>query len=84
MAKLENEVLIQSIIARIKISVEKHTSVGIAVVGHYDCAGNPAPKGEQIVHLENSVEFLRQYFDVPIVALWVDENWKVQELGKKG
>jgi len=23
---------------------------------------------------------LRQHFELPIIALWVDENWKVKEL----
>ena len=32
----------QSIDRRVGISVEGHGSVGIAVVGHHDCAGNPA------------------------------------------
>jgi carbonic anhydrase len=72
--------LIQSIISRVQISVDKHNSVGIAIVGHYDCAGNPSKKEQQLVHLEDSVESLRQYFDIPIIALWVDKNWNVNEI----
>ena len=80
LAEQKNEALIQSIITRVKVSVEKHKSVGIAVVGHNDCVGNPAQKEEQFTHLEKSVEVLSQYFNVPIVALWVDENWKVHKI----
>jgi carbonic anhydrase len=41
---------IQSILERLKISIENHNSAGIAIVGHHDCAGNPAPQNDQIIH----------------------------------
>ncbi|MCX6086097.1 MAG: hypothetical protein NTX94_06650 [Caldiserica bacterium] len=37
---------IDSIRSRIDVSVSKHGSNVIAVVGHYDCAGNPG--GEDV------------------------------------
>jgi hypothetical protein len=74
--------LLESIFDRLRISVEKHGSVGIAIVGHHDCAGNPAPKERQMEHLRKAVEFVRdRYRDVKVIALWVDENWEVQEVG---
>ncbi len=73
--------LVESIQARLKISVSKHDSVGIAVAGHHDCAGNPASKVEQHKHIKNSIMFLRQYYkDLEIIGLWVDEHWVVQEV----
>ncbi|RKY93232.1 MAG: hypothetical protein DRQ13_09730 [Ignavibacteriae bacterium] len=81
LSKQTNSYLVESILARLKISVEKHMSVGAAVVGHYDCAGNPAKKDEQIKHIEESIRFVRrQYEELEIIGLWVDENWKVQEI----
>ncbi len=81
LSKQTNSYLVESILARLKISVEKHMSVGAAVVGHYDCAGNPAKKYDQIQHIEESIRFIRQkYRELEIIGLWVDENWKVQEL----
>ena len=72
---------IQSIIERLKISIEVHDSIGIAVVGHYDCAGNPATEKEQLIQIEKAVNFLNQkYNDIEIIGLWVDENWTVHEL----
>jgi len=72
---------VQSIVRRVSISVEKHASVGIALAGHYDCAGNPATEEEQKQHLMAGVEFLRfHYPEMPIIGLWVDENWKVNEI----
>jgi hypothetical protein len=80
LSEQKNGAAIQSIISRAKISVEKHKAVGMAVVGHHDCAGNPKSEEDQIVHLKDSTAFLRRYFNLPIIALWVDENWDVQEL----
>ncbi len=80
LAKKDNKTLVQSIISRVQISVEKHHSVGIAIVGHYDCAGNPAGKEEQLLHLEDSIDLLRQYFNIAVITLWVDENREVHEI----
>ncbi len=69
-------VLVESILNRVRISVEKHGSVGIAVVGHPDCAGNPAPPGEQAAQTARAVALLRESFPgVPVIGLWVGEDW---------
>jgi hypothetical protein len=76
-----NRAAVHSILERVRISVENHHSVGIAVVGHHDCAGNPAPQDKQVVHIQNAIRFLRQqYEDMEIIGLWVDENWDVHEV----
>jgi len=81
LSKQTNSYLVESILARLKISADKHQSIGIAIVGHYDCAGNPAKKDEQIQHIEESIRYIRkQYEELEIIGLWVDEDWKVQEL----
>jgi len=72
---------IGGILARVDISVHHHGSKAVAVVGHHGCAGNPAPKSEQMVHLREAVAFLRdKYPSLTILALWVDENWTVSEV----
>ena len=81
LSKQSDSYLVESILARLKISVEKHKSVGVAVVGHYDCAGNPAKKEEQIQHIEESIKCIQQqYTELEIIGLWVGENWEVQEI----
>ena len=78
----KNSIAKQSIFDRLKISVEKHQSAGIAVVGHYDCAGNPAAKEIQMVQIQQAIENLRQQYEhIDIVGLWVDKNWEVHEVG---
>jgi hypothetical protein len=76
-----DDTLIDSIINRLKISVENHNSIGIAVVGHYDCAGNPSPYSEQIQQINNSVEFIKnKYPELDVIGLWVNENWIVEPI----
>ena len=71
----------QAIFERLKISVENHHSVGVAIVGHHDCAGNPAPKNDQIVHLQKAIQSIRQqYENIEVIGLWVDKNWEVHEI----
>ncbi len=72
---------INSIKSRLEISINKHKSNSIAMVGHYDCGGNPAEKDEQIVQIKESVKLIKTWFkDTEIIGLWVDKNWKVNEI----
>jgi len=77
--------LLQTVNDRLRISVELHRSVGIAIAGHYDCAGNPAGKEEQTSHTIAAIKCIREqhysyYRDIPVIGLWVDENWSVSEI----
>lgn len=81
LAKQTSSELVESIFSRVRISVEQHHSQGIAVVGHHDCAGNPASREEQIAHISDAIKLVQQYYpDIEIIGLWVDENWEVSEL----
>lgn len=81
LANGEDAVCAESILRRVRISVERHGSVGIAVVGHHDCAGNPAPKDEQIEQVNRAVALLRDRFPgVEIIGIWVDERWIAAEI----
>jgi len=81
LAQQTNIDIMESIFNRLKISVDHHGSVGIAVAGHYDCAGNPATKEQQTVHTLDAIRCIKsRYSDCEIIGLWVDENWKVSEL----
>jgi len=75
-----DEAAIAAIMRRVGISVEKHGSVGIAVVGHHDCAGNPGPEEQQREQTRRAVAVLRGKFpDVPVIGLWVGQEWEVEE-----
>ena len=65
------------------ISVEKHNSRIIAVVGHYDCAGNPGDKNHHYIQIRKaSVEISSSWriFTAKIVGLYVNDNWQVEEV----
>ena len=81
LSKREDMKLVQSIMEKVRISVEIHKSVSLAVVGHYDCARNPTSREEQYQHTQDSINFIRnKYNQLEIIGLWVDENWKVNEI----
>ena len=77
----QDEPLIASILSRVRISVEKHGSRVIAVVGHHDCAGNPVSKDLQIVQCRAAADLLAESFpQALVVKLWVDETWQVHDI----
>ena len=62
---------------KVEISVEKHNSQIIAVVAHYDCAGNPEDEDAQKKCLRKSINVIASWgFPAKtIIALWLDENF---------
>lgn len=81
LAEATDKHAIQSILRRIAISVERHFSVGIALAGHHDCAGNPTTEEAQKQHLRAGIAFLRRHYpDLPTIALWVNASWHVQRV----
>jgi len=72
---------VASIMRRIDISVYKHDSKGIAIVGHEDCGGNPAGKDEQCAQLRIVRSLLKEkYPAAEIIALWVNLKGNTDEL----
>ena len=72
---------LESIISCIDISLKKHKSKGIAIVAHYDCAGNPIADEEQKKLLQKAVIFLEnKYINVSVCGLWVNKDSKVENV----
>ena len=68
---------IESLKNKVKISIEKHKSELIAIVGHYDCAANTADDDIQKDQLKKAKNIVSSWgFSVDIIALWLDENFK--------
>ena len=81
LSETKDTIAVKTILDRLEISIEKHHSVGIAIVGHHDCAGNPVLKKDHITHIETAVDFLhQQYENLEIIGLWVDASWEVHEI----
>jgi len=73
--------LLQSIKDRVDISVNKHGSEKIALITHYDCAGNPVEKDIQMDQLKKARETVSAWdFPVELIGLWVDDNWMVYKI----
>ncbi len=80
-AENQNEILVNSIIRRIDISINKHRSKMIFISGHYDCAGNPVDKTTQIDQVQKSIEFLKQHYPgIEIIGLWINDQWQVNPI----
>lgn len=70
-----------SIFKRTEVSGHAHDPVGITIVAHHDCSGNPIPDSEQILQIHNCVATLsKRYPQLQVIGLWIDENWSVQEI----
>ncbi|MFH1101163.1 MAG: carbonic anhydrase [Methanobacteriota archaeon] len=66
---------------RVEISVKKHGSTLIAIVGHYDCAGNPVNNKIQKQQITSSVKTIQSWgFNVSVIGLWIDDQWKVHKI----
>jgi carbonic anhydrase len=73
--------VIENIKKRVDISVNHHGSKVVAIIGHFDCAGNPTEKEEQITHLKKAEEIVKSFgFSAKIILLWVEGDWQTVEL----
>ena len=67
------------ILQRILISRDKHGSKDLAVVAHYDCAGNPVAYEKHLTHLKRAAKIMSTWdLGMRIMMLWVDKNWEVE------
>ena len=81
LAEKKDKNLVNSIIERIKISVNKHGSKLIAISGHYDCAGNPCDEEMQKKQIRESIKYLKNnYPEIEIIGLWIDNEWKINNV----
>jgi hypothetical protein len=65
----------------VSISIEKHGSRIIAVVGHFDCAGNPGNREHHYAHIGKAVQQVSSWnFDAEIVGLYVNDKWQIEEV----
>lgn len=75
-----NATALESIKARVVISVTKHGSDTILMVSHADCAGNPVTRAQHEDHLRRSVTRILSW-NLPvkrILGAWIGEDWKVE------
>ena len=72
-----NSPAVESIKERVLISVEKHHSRNIIIIGHADCAGNPVPKQQHLEHIKLAIRVVKAWgLPVSIYGVWLDTDWK--------
>ncbi|MCY6960508.1 carbonic anhydrase [Clostridium brassicae] len=73
--------IIKSIKNRVEISIDNHESNLIAVVGHYDCAGNPVDEIQHIKDIKESVKNIKKWnLGIEVIGLYVDDKWLVNRI----
>ncbi len=69
------------VLRRLEVSMDRHDSRQVAVVGHHDCAANPSGRPSQEQHVRAAVRLLRErYGHAEVIGLWVDEHHQVAEV----
>ncbi|NGX48718.1 MAG: hypothetical protein K940chlam5_00308 [Candidatus Anoxychlamydiales bacterium] len=77
----KDRIVIESIKKRVEISTKRRILKLIAIVGHFDCLGNPAKKDTQLKEIRSAIEVVKSWnLDAKIIGLWVDENFKVNQI----
>ncbi|MCP4247033.1 MAG: hypothetical protein GY778_08280 [bacterium] len=72
---------IESIRRRVTVSLTKHHSSAVAVVGHHDCAANPVAADTHRDQIHHAVDIVRSWMlPASLFGLWVDERWAVEEV----
>ncbi|MCK4905317.1 hypothetical protein KAS42_03640 [bacterium] len=74
-------ITIESIRRKITVSINKHNSKIIAIIGHYDCVGNPVGKNTQLKQILSAIETVQPWdLGVQVIGIWLDENWQVYKV----
>ncbi len=74
-----NGVIIETILGRVRISVDGHGSRVVAIVAHDDCAGNPVSKDVQLRQMHQAIEEVKSWgFIAKVIGLYVNDNTHVE------
>ncbi len=74
----------RSILKKIDISIDKHGSSLIFVVGHHDCGGNPVDDDVHLEQIKVSVDKVKSWKPaVKVIGLWVNDKWEVEKVIEK-
>jgi len=77
----ENLDKIEIIRRSVSISIEKHHSRIIAIVGHFDCAGNPGDKEHHYAHIRKALHEVSYWnFDAQIAGYYVNDKLQIEEV----
>jgi len=70
---------VEAVRQKVAISVEKHGSRHVVIMGHDDCAGNPVSREDHISDIKRAMQVIKMWnFPVTIYGIWMDINWQVE------
>ena len=65
----------------VSISIEKHGSQIIAVVGHYDCAGNPGDREHHYLQIRRAMREVSSWnLRAQVIGLYVNDKREIEEV----
>jgi hypothetical protein len=65
----------------ISISIEKHGSRIIAVVGHHDCAGNPVTREHHYMQIRTAIRKVSSWnLHAQIIGLYINDKREIEEV----
>ena len=69
---------IESIKRKAGISIRKHGSKLIAIVGHHDCAGNSVDMHTHLTRIRTAIKTIASWgFNAHVFGMWIGEYWNV-------
>ena len=78
---VENSGEVSLIRRAVSISIERHGSRIIAVVGHYDCAGNPGDREHHYMHIRRAMREVSSWnFQAQVIGLYVNDKREIDEV----
>ncbi|MGR3219980.1 MAG: carbonic anhydrase [Candidatus Anammoxibacter sp.] len=76
-----NDSNMRNILKKIDVSLTKHHSNIIFIVGHYDCAGNPVDEETHKQHIHTAVKKMKTLTTIDrVVGLWISKEWDVEKI----
>jgi hypothetical protein len=65
----------------VSISIEKHGSRIIAIVGYYDCAGNPGDREHRYMHIRRAMREVSSWdLHAQVIGLYVNDKREIEEV----
>ena len=72
---------IDNLLKKINISLTKHNSNIIFIVGHHDCGGNPVDCETHKKQIRIAVEKVKRWEpSIHIIGLWISNKWTVKKI----
>lgn len=75
----DDQAVVEEIRGAVAVSVDKHKSNIVAVVGHHDCAANPGSRAHHITQVRDAIELMKGWeLNVKVIGLFINEDWEVE------